>query len=1257
MLRFNLQLATAASLVSLLVACGGGGSSAPAAPAVPAATTAASITPFKGPFYPGATVVIKDANGNPVVLTSGGTIDANGLASATFATSVTYPLIVEVTGSYYNEMTKAAETTTVPMRGLILNAAEAAAGVPVTIVTEAAVTDLQNRLGGFALAHPITSSLAQAALTAAGNIFGVPARAIPVFNATAHTSADANSLRLAAWSIAANSQAGATMADKVKALAASFVNPATVPANIVSQASYNAALVAVTSGASSVMAAGAIAPTPPTVPTISYGAIYAGTPPSGGTPAAVLNPPGVVAAIDTSSGTTGQLTVSWTAVIGATGYNVYASPSAGVSVPAVAPTVKLNATPLTTTSYPHAFAAGSPVFFKVTALNTVGESAGSIEVNATPVVTPIVYGSAFPAAPISFTATTASSTAVDLSWSPVSGTMTYVVLRSTSPNIARSQTTILTTTNTPSVRHIANPATTYYYRVYACETTQSCGADSVEISATTSATVITTAPATAPTGIIATAYSGSTIGLVWTGVTGATGYNIYRASSQGGASTKVTASPTSLGVYTYTDTGLTGSTPYYYTITAVNSIGEGIASASVTATTNRYYGPGSQVGGAIQGTPLTLSGTVSTFAGSALTPENMVGVTSDGANLYTVTSFNNNFDRIFKTVLATGKTTIFANFPGATLSGITTDGINLYVMDAGASIRQIPISAPTTSTMLVAATVNDLLPRSVTIDSTHTNLYVSKVNNYANATISKVVISTGATSTLAGGPANYTMPDGTGNAATFNQPKGIAIDSTDTNLYVVEANAVRKVEIATGIVTTLAGKVGMGSTSPTAIGAVDGTGTVASFNQPNGIAIDSTNSYLYVADTRNNTIRQIAIGTGAPSTGVVTTLAGTASFIPGQADGTGNAASFGAPNAIAVVGGNLYVASGGGLRKIVPNSGIANSAVVSTLLGGSQLFTNPSGITSDGVNLYVISGNLINKINIATGVITPLAGSLTLGSTNGIGAAASFNSPSSITTDGTNLFVSDAGNNVIRQIVISTGEVTALAGTVSQFGGNANGTGATAAFNLGAGGVGVAAITTDGTNVYLADKGNALVRQIVISSGVVTTLAGSGAAGYNNGTGIAASFTTAGGITTDGTNVYLTDRDYGVIRKIVIATGVVTSHPGLPNTTWMVDAYAAIVASITGGSSSRNPSGITTDGTHLFMLDSASGAIRKIVIGTGVETTLAGTPDWTTSGTNNFGYVDGVGTAAKFSGLHSITTDGISLYATETGNKIVRKIQ
>jgi len=317
-------------------------------------------------------------------------------------------------------------------------------------------------------------------------------------------------------------------------------------------------------------------------------------------------------------------------------------------------------------------------------------------------------------------------------------------------------------------------------------------------------------------------------------------------------------------------------------------------------------------------------------------------------------------------------------------------------------------------------------------------------------------------------------------------------------------------------------------------------------------------------------------------------------------------------------------------------AGTGSTGSTDNSTGTSASFNYPQGITTDGTNLYVAdtSNHLIRKIVISTGAVTTLAGTGSSGSTdNSTGTSASFYDPREITTDGTNLYVADTKNNLIRKIVISTGAVTTLAGTGSM--GSANGTGTSASFYYPQG------ITTDGTNLYVAEEGNHLIRKIVISTGVVTTVAGTGSSGSANGTGTSASFQFPGGITTDGTNLYVGDYMNDLIRKIVISTGVVTTVAG---------TGSSGSANGTGTSASfQNPKGVTTDGTNLYVADMFNHLIRKIVISTGAVTTVAGT--------GSQGSADGTGTSASFYRPTGITTDGTNLYVADYVNNLIRKIE
>lgn len=316
--------------------------------------------------------------------------------------------------------------------------------------------------------------------------------------------------------------------------------------------------------------------------------------------------------------------------------------------------------------------------------------------------------------------------------------------------------------------------------------------------------------------------------------------------------------------------------------------------------------------------------------------------------------------------------------------------------------------------------------------------------------------------------------DGVGAAAKFYNPAYIVL--VGPNLYITEQlnQTVRKIVIATGEVTTVAGKAGVK-------GSTNGVGAAARFDTPNGITSDGIN--LYVADSANHTIRKIVIATG-----MVTTLAGTPGISNGN-DGIGAEASFLFPNGITTDGTNLYVTSDQTIRKIVVATGVVTTLAGANFMlgdsdgiGAAARFANPIDITADGSNLFVVDSfsSNIRKISIATGAVTTFT---VVTNIDGVEMAAGFNHPRGITSDGTNLYVSDTNSKIIRKITIATATVTKLAGTAN-VSGSVDAVGAAASFDMPVG------ITTDGINLYVADIFNNIIRKIVISTGEVTTLAG-----------------------------------------------------------------------------------------------------------------------------------------------------------------------
>ena len=511
-------------------------------------------------------------------------------------------------------------------------------------------------------------------------------------------------------------------------------------------------------------------------------------------------------------------------------------------------------------------------------------------------------------------------------------------------------------------------------------------------------------------------------------------------------------------------------------------------------------------------------------------------------------------------------------------------------------------------------------PTGVAVDGSG-NVYVA---DDGNNRIRKVSPS-GVVSTLAGSGSQGSA-DGTGSAASFYSPFGVAVDGSG-NVYVADKwnNKIRKVS-PSGVVSTLAGSGSIGSS--------DGTGSAASFNQPTGVAVDGSGN-VYVADIGNKLIRKVS-----PS-GVVSTLAGSGSY--GSADGTGSAASFYDPTGVAIDGsGNVYVADqyNNNIRKVSP------SGVVSTLAGSGSWgssdgtgsaasFTSPTGVAVDGSgNVYVADAgnNKIRKVS-PSGVVSSLAGSGSQGSSDGTGSAASFYHPSGVAVDGSgNVYVADADNNKIRKVSPS-GVVSTLAGSGSS--GSTDGTGSSASFN------GPCGVAVDGSgNVYVADHYNHKIRK-VSPSGVVSTLAGSGSIGSADGTGGDASFFFPYGVAVDGSgNVYVADADNNKIRK-VSPSGVVSTLAGS-------GGYGS--ADGTGSAASFNrPYGVAVDGSgNVYVADGGNNTIRK-VSPSGVVSTLAGSGSWGSS--------DGTGGAASFNQPTGVAVDGSgNVYVADQNNNKIRKV-
>jgi hypothetical protein len=501
------------------------------------------------------------------------------------------------------------------------------------------------------------------------------------------------------------------------------------------------------------------------------------------------------------------------------------------------------------------------------------------------------------------------------------------------------------------------------------------------------------------------------------------------------------------------------------------------------------------------------------------------------------------------------------------------------------------------------------------------------------------------TATILAGSGVRSSRDGIGTAASLNRPRHVAIDATNTYLYVreVDSGSLRQITIATGAVKTLIPK-GVNITTAAAFMVMDYFGNLYVTDAPN------TSSYILKINT-NTLVSSIFSGSAVGL---------------GSADGIATAAQFNRASGICMDStGNFYVSQGGNwrlpsipaptttgatvrenmapgtynIRKVVPMisttlSTVAGRATVGITTGipGSangtgtmSTFDAPFGVCYDSIgNLYISEsvGNRIRKIT-PKGDVSTFAGSGTRGSADGTGRLATFSNPMHLCSDlAGNIYVAETGNNKIRKIT-PDGVVTTFAGTGAA--GGTNGPAATARFFQPYG------ICIDSTGIiYVVENGGCRVRKID-TTGNVTTLAGSGAIAVADGTGTDASFMYPAGICADTVgNLYVTDAAGNRIRKITPA-GVVTTF---------IDGATSFPRQI--------PSGICMDAIGNIYMATAQ-IMYKITPDANV-TRFAGTGTTLFSG-------DGPAISGGFNSIGQICMDPIgNIICAVTAHQIIRKI-
>jgi sugar lactone lactonase YvrE len=558
-------------------------------------------------------------------------------------------------------------------------------------------------------------------------------------------------------------------------------------------------------------------------------------------------------------------------------------------------------------------------------------------------------------------------------------------------------------------------------------------------------------------------------------------------------------------------------------------------------------------------------------------------------------------------------------------------GTTLYVADtSNATLRKLDLATGALTTIAgspgTAAQVDGigllsrlLGPQQLTLDDAG-NLYFADVGG-GLALIRVMQTGSGQVSTVAGSFNFYF--DGVGTAAKFSSPLGVAWDAG--NLYVADTgnHVIRRIDLATRSVSTLAGTAGQ-------TGSANGQGAAARFNSPTGLAADHA-GHLYVADRANNQIRAIDLATAG-----VTTLAGLGQA--GSTDGVGTGALFNAPQGLALDGKQtLYVV---GNNQSVRRLDVT-SAQVTTITDGSAAFNGPTGISSDGSGKLYVADRLNHTVRFLAatgGAVTTLAGAAPgSGATDGLPSQARLLGPTALVSDGTTLYVSD--NQTIRAFDIASGRLSTLAGTAG-VANSVDGVGPAARFWNPRG------LTLDGAgHLYVADTSSSIIRVLDLATTRVTTIAGlASTTGAVDALGPDARFNQPFGIAyTAGGRLYIADTGNVTIRSLDLATGMVSTVAGA----------AGVVGSTDGaGSAARftGPRALAWDGAGtLYIADTDAHTVRAMALDTPTVTTLAGAP-------GQAGWTDGEPDVTRFNKPFGLAVSGGSLLVCEVSGRTLRRI-
>ena len=640
-------------------------------------------------------------------------------------------------------------------------------------------------------------------------------------------------------------------------------------------------------------------------------------------------------------------------------------------------------------------------------------------------------------------------------------------------------------------------------------------------------------------------------------------------------------------------------------------------------------------------------------------------------NLFIADAANNRIRRVaastgvITTVAGTGDAGFFGDGGPATNAqlwnptGVAVDAAgNLFIADADNNrVRRVAAGTGIITTVAGtgdggfggdggAATSAQLwIPIGVAVDAAG-DLFIADAQNNR---IRQVVAGSRIITTVAGtGDAGFGGDAGPAISAQLWIPTGVAVDAA-SNLFIADAanNRVRRVATGTGTITTVAGTGDFGFLGD------GGSATSAQLWIPTGVAVDASGN-LFIADAANSRIRKVAAASG-----IITTVAGSSG---GSLDdgSPATSAQLQTPTGVAVdAAGNLFIADADDnrIRQVTAATGIITTAAGTGGPGFSgdggpatsvQLST-PTGVAIDAAgNLFIADADDHRIRQVAPGgIISTVAGTGTAGflGDDGLATTARLQTPTGVAVDAAgNLFIADADNNRVRRVAVDTGIITTVAGTgTAGFSGD-DGPATSAQLRTPTG------IAVDAAgNLFIADAANNRIRRVAADTGIITTFTGTGVAGFSGdeGDATAAELSFPYYVALDAVgNLVIADQGNFRVRRVASDTGIITTVAGTGHAGFSGDAGPATNAQLSV------PYGVALDAAgNLFIADQGNFRVRQVAVDTGIITTVAGT------GTHGFSGDGGPATDAQLSVSYGVALDAAgNLFISDTGNKRVRAV-